>query len=497
MAPGPRHILDTLVLPDRYEKVAELVGDDVAKLLTKTEDSGSTTLDEGSYFVEANGRGLFAPLVAKTGTGKTTLVTNLHNWYPNRFTPTVRYTGSQVTNSALASLVRDLRHSEHISPADGRCIPINIDDREARPPDDEELSEIKAFLRSEPGSKAIVLWLMTDQARAAESALYYERMSGMSPIRLPISVGGPPPSAWPQIALTTLHMCNEIDDLNQLGVDPRTYNPGDYDTIGSFLAAISSDFARMRIGLVKSTERKLRLMVLFVSESRGNGVLSELTSGKSFGLVDPEKLLSASPDSAISRWWKARRGALVRTVVGLDARAVGVSPATVVPIVRRYGPPDAVRVFEELAVQKRTETEIEKYFVRSDPGKLLQGTSQATSVNQGNPGDKATESYQYLGEMYGFNAGKDKPLNRALADHLRYLSLKGTLPSAEVSVETRIPFVHPIIPDVMLDDATDTNCLELHWRTGEFLTTGNRSEVAQYVLSKLKSYALGLEWAEP
>ncbi len=80
MVDAPVHILDTLVLPDRYEKVAQLVGADVAKLLSKTEDGESAALESGSYFVDSQGRGLFVPVVAQTGTGKTTLISNLRRF---------------------------------------------------------------------------------------------------------------------------------------------------------------------------------------------------------------------------------------------------------------------------------------------------------------------------------------------------------------------------------------------------------------------------------
>jgi hypothetical protein len=54
-----------------------------------------------------------------------------------------------------------------------------------------------------------------------------------------------------------------------------------------------------------------------------------------------------------------------------------------------------------------------------------------------------------------------------------------------------------LLPDNAIARADHTVCIEYTWRRGDFLTTGNRSEAAQYILEKLKNYAADLRWIEP
>jgi hypothetical protein len=46
-------------------------------------------------------------------------------------------------------------------------------------------------------------------------------------------------------------------------------------------------------------------------------------------------------------------------------------------------------------------------------------------------------------------------------------------------------------------DRDEILCIEYTWRRSEFLGTNNRAGVAEYVLKKLKNYAVALRWVEP
>src|SRR5699024_9021874 len=120
------------------------------------------------------------------------------------------------------------------------------------------------------------------------------------------------------LALATLKLVNSVDHLDSLGVDPNAYNSNAFPTVGDFLDEISNDFVELLDNLLTSTRKPVRLVVVFASESGKAGVLSELSSGYRYGLVDADKLVAATPGSVIGKWWAQRMGVLVQTIVRLD-----------------------------------------------------------------------------------------------------------------------------------------------------------------------------------
>ncbi len=231
-------------------------------------------------------------------------------------------------------------------------------------------------------------------------------------------------------------------------------------------------------------------MLAFASESGKAGVLSELASGYRYGLVDADKLVAATPNSVIGKWWKQRMGLLIQTIVRLDARVVFVAPSLAVPIINRYGPEEAKKLLAEIGTNPKPPSEISTYFERSDFGRLLNGTASAAAEIRGNPAADATAAFGLLAEEVGFGSGQDKKLNRALGDFLT--QAQSSL--GEISVEKKADGI-PLIPDISLSADQAVTCIELHWRSGNFLVSANRSEIAQYILGKLKSYAVELGWA--
>jgi hypothetical protein len=209
-------------------------------------------------------------------TGKTTLARNLSAFLPAEYTATVAHDGD-VAFDALRAVVKTTPPQR----SDERVIPINVDHREATPPTAAELAEIKRFLRdAEIGARCVLLWPQTSNEQATAMSRAYEAVAGKAPVELPIVVEGPVRDTWIQVALSTLRLSNQmIDSLELVGVDPRTYDPANFETLGSFLRQIADDFTGYLHDLLKATRTPLRLMVIFASESANAGVLSQLTTG--------------------------------------------------------------------------------------------------------------------------------------------------------------------------------------------------------------------------
>lgn len=213
------HLLQELRLPSRYESLVAITGEDVARLLVEPTTETLAIFQEAAQHIRARGRGLFLPLHASSGTGKTTLVTSLVAWLPREFAPTARLAGGEVTAERLRQAAEALIQDRHLPANDTRSIVLNIDDRESDPPSDKELSQIKSYLR-EPGvgSRSLVVWPETDVAIAKSMSQAYEKRAGATPFSIPATVLGPPRDSWQAIAIETLKLVNSLGSLEELGV---------------------------------------------------------------------------------------------------------------------------------------------------------------------------------------------------------------------------------------------------------------------------------------
>jgi hypothetical protein len=144
---------------------------------------------------------------------------------------------------------------------------------------------------------------------------------------------------------------------------------------------------------------------------------------------------------------------------------------------RRYGPARGVR---DLG--------------RCDVGKFLKDAPMSRFEARGTPGDDATAAFQLLAET-GFNLGKDKKLNQIMSVGISALLDDASIPYSKITSETKLEFC-PLIPDNAVYLKDRVQCIEYTWRKGQFLGSGNRSTVAQYILSKLQNYARELGWVQ-
>lgn len=485
------HLLRQLELPARYEALAARVGPEVAQLLVDPGENTKGTLERAGLSVKSRHEGTLLPLVGASGTGKTTLARNLFAFLPGEYTATVAHDGEVSFEALKAAAMRDapLRN-------DDRVIPINIDHREATPATAEELAEIKRFIRDpEIGSRCVLLWPEVSVERASAMSRSYVEVTGKSPVDLPIEVEGPPRETWVQIALSTLSLSNQmIGDLELLGVDPHTYDPEAFRTLGEFLREIADDFTTYLQRLLGEIRTPLKLVIMFASESANPGVLSQMTSATRYGFLDAAGLLAATPASKIGEWWASRRGALTQTIVRLDAHAMCLSPTTSIPALSRYSGDITQGELKATGVERPGPAEVSQVIRRSDLGQLLLGVSRSTFEARGTPSTQATPAFQRLAQA-GFNLGKDKEFNKAIC-----LAISAFLDGESVSCNAATPEnMLPdtaLIPDNAIEFADETVCVEYTWRKGDFLSSANRSSVAQYILEKLRNYAVALRWVD-
>lgn len=220
-----QHLLAQLVLPDRYELLVKRLGPDVANLLIAPSNGNVDSLRSLANEVLTRDEGVLVPVSGQTGIGKTTFVMNSSQWLPALYGPACPYDG-QLTFDGLVSAVKEFVKT---LPADNRrIVPINIDHRENAPPSDTELSELKRFLRTSAGNvPSVIFWPETNHKIAESLAKRYIDIAGETSIWLPLVCEGPPRNVWQDIAKHTLSLSNQVNNLEELGVDPSNYSPSE------------------------------------------------------------------------------------------------------------------------------------------------------------------------------------------------------------------------------------------------------------------------------
>lgn len=486
--PG-RHLLTELVFPARYEALSSRLGHQLASILVSPENETRDLLEDTAKALNARGEGLFVPIYAPSGTGKTTLANNLDTFLPGIFTPTISFVGNVDADSLQKETTK---HLAGLPENDQKIVPINIDHREGSPPSSTEVASIKRFLRQHgTGHKALILWPETSREISVGMADAYTQIAGRAPVSLPFDISGPPRETWADIARSTLRLANSLDSLEDLGVEPGDYDPVEYRSIGDYLRAISDDFTKLAMEMLRATRLPLRLAIVFASESSDAGVLTHLTSSNRFALLDGNALLDASPASEVGRWWSTRRGLLTSAIVRLDARVFGLPPSASIGILRRFGHDKIQDLLAEIEIRIPGEREIARNLARCDIGKYLLGKSRSTFETKGTPTTTSLAAFQLIAES-GFTSGKDKALNGAMGQALQAFAMRNSL-DFQVGAEKALDFC-PLIPDNSLTYADGVICFEYTWRKGSFLVATNRGNIAAYCLTKLRNYCRELGW---
>lgn len=485
-----QHLLEELKFPSRYERLVEQLGPEVARLLVSPGTATQHELQAVAYAIRQGDEGLFCPMFALPGTGKTTLAQNLGTFHADLYGPTLKYSGV-LTSNELAGTVRDHR-ARSMAANDERLTPVNIDSREALPPNAAEMAEIKQFLRTTEGARVALLWPTTKQDVANAMSRQYEEVAGGVPIKLPLQVQGPPQEAWAAIAADTVRLVNHVDSLELL-IRPDDYDPGAYPSLGAFLRAMSGEFMDRRLELLRSTMKPLSLTILFGSESNDAGILSQLTSSTRYGLLDGSALVGVTKDSAVGKWWDARRGLLTQTIVQLDAHVFALSPTSTVAMLRQFGDEEVKRDLATLNFKPKGIAACNTAIGRSDVGRHLQGEKRSAYEARGNPGDASVAAFSLLVEQGLINSNRDRELNKAIARALtEFLSSDPSNPEAKAEKQLEGT---ALIPDISIATEKIAHGLEFAWRSGDFLVAKNRSNCAIYILTKLKNYATAMGWA--
>jgi hypothetical protein len=175
---------------------------------------------------------------------------------------------------------------------------------------------------------------------------------------------------------------------------------------------------------------------------------------------------------------------------------VAIPPPASIGILRRYGADRVRTALGDLGIADRGSAHVSDVIRRTDLGDVLRGSGRAAFEARGTPATTALPAFQLLADE-GFNLGADKPYNRAIADALAPFLLACAIDAEVLPPETGLPDA-ALIPDNAIKFGDDfILCIEYTWRRGDFLSNAHRSDVAQYILTKLKNYAVAHGWIQP
>lgn len=488
------HILRKLALPWRYEILKQRIGLKITEVLVEPSQKTKEDLLSCIFSIRHSGEGMFVPIVGAPGTGKTTLANSLSSLYADSCTNTLSITNDKpISFDELSEQVRAFLNE--LPPNHDRIVPLNIDHRESNPPNDLELAAIKRFLRTHGyGTRVLILWPETSEQLANRIAADYKRIAGASVIEIPLKVEGPEKETWQEIVTHTLELCNDVPNLEELGINPKNYNPLEFTTIGEFIKKIGHDFIKLQQQLLAETKKPINLVLLFASLSADPGCLTKVTSPAKPGLLDANGLLKATGNSVIGRWWKERRGLLTQTIYKLNARSFCLAPSTVITLLRANSTKSIQSVLKKAKINARSASDVIQYMSRTDLGKYLVRGDEFPLEDRGRPADPSvSQAFKNLAAGKWLINGNDKKLNRAISKSLKTFISYNDLNYEQIFCEKGLGFCR-LIPDCAMVKSDEVVCLEFAWRNGEFLSSARKSEVAQYILTKLKNYARELGW---
>ena len=271
----------------------------------------------------------------------------------------------------------------------------------------------------------------------------YSSIAGRAAIKLPLVWRGPERSTWQDIARHTLSIANKLPNLELLGVNPDDFDPEAFPTLGEYLRNLSQEFNRQKQRLRDELAKPVTVLIAFVSESNDPGVLSQFTNPSHYGLLDAHALVSVTSQSAVGRWWSARRGLLTRTIVQLNARAISVPPTAAASCVRNFT--TSMPMFDAVGYRRYGPARGVRDLSRSDLGKIVSGERISRFEARGTPPEDAAAAFSLLSEE-GFNLGKDKSLNGIMRDALEALLTDKKIDFTKVTSEKKLDFC-PLIPD--------------------------------------------------
>lgn len=470
-----------VVVPDRFESLQRKAGSKLSTIVQPV-DASLKIID--SVFTRMHGaeRGAFLIMRGPSGAGKST------------FLHTIDLYRDDVRTESVPGGVQIREYLRTFEPGDQRLTVLVLEEREAATSfSDSELEDwlhaINGFIRSEKGSKALVVWpCNTDELRDRVVELA-GKVGGSSLLGTGTpwhDFSGPPKSSYIKIAENTLSTLNQMATLSDLGltVENLELSASKANTIGTFLAHVHDQIEKASNTVESLLEKEqCRLWVIVAAASDVEGDVAGLTRGR-FAQIDTERLMASTGANIVQdlKNYPDKVG-ILGTV--MDARILHLPILAASSIARGFAD-DSLKVTMKgagLSLKPDSQGPVLERLKQTELASIFASGTQGVLARGGKPGSESIEAFRKLANIASNN---DTALNRALG---RALVAAGLIDSFEVEKDFGTGMKRKT--DILAKTPSGPIRIEVMWRS----STG-RAEIANYVLTKLANYGRALQFLD-
>lgn len=496
---------NTLKLPKRFEILAREIDEKGAELtrIVRKIDKANTHIQNLLGKVHVGGVGQFQLFLGESGSGKTTFLRTLPNFFKN-----ITIT-SFTAKDNFESIANEIEKHGHIA---NQKIFV-IDERDNPRVDVNELKiffeRLRVLFRKKEGA-VLIVWPITDKASCdAISQIAWDiGRESISPVEGAVyNFEGLPKSEYFDVADETVRNLNNGESLDSFGItrDVADSILVNSNTIGDFYAKIERLAYELNEKAWKTLEEKVtpKIWILLPGDSLTeiDRTVKALTQGIE-SRVDVDRMLAylddESNESAYLNEWRQKRshaGFLFRL---LDVRLFSVSPNLALACARLYGDDSATKL-----LKKRSEAKNVCHDLVGRSGFYLALTSQSDSSKRTERATKEDTQYEYL-RLQQSAKSQDKELNKSFAKALQNKLDEDEYSGYDIKCEKQELTGTKLKPDIQIEQSNkQIICLEITWRTtglevpGEIESRQNTltpGHIQKYILDKTMEYVkeLGL-----
>lgn len=498
-------VTNPLKLPNRFElleRQVKEIGGELSRIIRKVE-STSEHVENLLGKIEMSGNGQFQLFMGESGSGKTTFLRTIPDFFKNVEVE------SFSENDSFAEIIDAIKSSSHIK---GHKIFI-IDERDNPTYEVEALKQffenLRKLFRKEEG-QVLLIWPITDQESANEIADIAWKIGkdSISPSTGVIyNFSGLNKSMYYEVADDTIRSLNNGESLDSYGVSEEIANDflKNCNTIGQFYSEIENFVYELNKKSWKILEKKIKpkIWVLLTGDSTTelDRTVRSLTQGIDYK-IDIDRMVAylddESNESAYLNSWRKRRadaGFLLRL---LDVRLFYLPPNTSLAFARTYAIDSITTVLNKKSEGKTlTKGQIRK----SDLYLAITEQTDSSKKSVTHTNEITQDEYLRLQQKARDN---DKELNKAIALGLIDVLEEDKFEFVSITAEKQELTGTNLKPDIQILTSQDQAiCIESTWRStgkavvGEIskkqntLSTGH---IQKYILEKVMEYVdeLGL-----
>lgn len=495
---------NTLKLPKRFEILAREINEKGAELtrIVRKIEKANNHIQNLLGKVHVGGVGQFQLFLGESGSGKTTFLRTLPNFFKN-----IEITSFSEKDS-FEKIVTEIEKYAHIS---SQKIFV-IDERDNPVVNKDELKaffeKLRVLFRKKEGA-VLVIWPITDSAGCdliSQIAWDIGRES-ISPVEGAVyRFEGLPKAEYFEVADETVRNLNNGESLDSFGITRDVANSilTDSKTIGDFYARIERLAYDLNEKTWKTLEEKVKpkIWILLPGDSLTeiDRTVKALTQGIE-SRVDVDRLLAylddESNESAYLNEWRQKRSHAGFLFRFLDVRLFSVSPNLALACARLYGDGPIKK-----ALKKPSETKNVCHDLVGRSGFYLALTSQSDSSKRTERATKEDTQFEYL-RLQQSAKSQDKELNKCFASALENKLEEDGYSGYVIKSEKQELVGTKLKPDIQIEQSDkQVICLEITWRTtgleipGEIEARQNTltpGHIQKYILDKTMEYVKELD----